>query len=429
MLLPLRLYELSEEVLLECRKEPGKPFLFSRELGDLYFQTGRFEQSLVEALNVLQSSPEEISFVMARIKALQKLLPGREALDLVEEYIDQRKGTTPFLKLLSTLYVHAGEMDRAFGSLRELAGQDPEAGTGELISFVRICEEREVFKEGVEACRLLAALDPTRKIIFDLDAAHLSRLSGSSGEARRILREILEANPDSLISSQIYFSLGEIALYDRNRPKEAVEWFRKIIDHGSGVDINFGARIAIMEALVYLGDYGEAAEVGNRVDLSGIHGDQEIEMMFFQGVALILAGRIEEGKNVLGRVSKKTGHLRANDAIEALTWLGKDTSTDFAVTRGLIELRSNSRIGDHNRSFKLLKSLRKNASKTPIAPDVIYYQARTYRAANRVEEAIIFFDEIVDSFPDHRLVHGDSIIAPKARKDLEEIARKQMDDR
>jgi tetratricopeptide (TPR) repeat protein len=196
------------------------------------------------------------------------------------------------------------------------------------------------------------------------------------------------------------------------------------------------------------------------VDLSGIHGDQEIEMMFFQGVALILAGRIEEGKNVLGRVSKKTGHLRANDAIEALTWLGKDTSTDFAVTRGLIELRSNSRIGDHNRSFKLLKSLRKNASKTPIAPDVIYYQARTYRAANRVEEAIIFFDEIVDSFPDHRLVplaeweiadilwrdlgeldrartyleqvildHGDSIIAPKARKDLEEIARKQMDDR
>ncbi len=459
ILLPLELYDLAEEVLHECRKELNEPFLFSRELGDLYLQTGRYEQSLVEALNVLQSSPEEVSFATARIEALQKLLPGREAIDLVEEYIDRRKSAPRFLKLLSTLYVHEGELDRAYRVLKELAEQDPDMGTGELLRFVRICEESSVFEEGIKACRLLGALDPARKIIFDLEAAHLSRLNGRPGEAGRIYREVLEANPDSIVSSRVYFSLGEIALYDRHRPKEALEWFRRTIDSGRGVDIIFDARIAIMEALVFLGDYEEAAEEGNRADASGMHGDKEIEVMFFQGAALILAGRIEGGKKVLERVSKKTNHLRANDAIEALTWLEKDTSTDFAVARDLIELRLISRIGDHDKPFKLLKSLRKNASLTPIAPDVIYYQARTYRAANRFEEAIVFFDEIVDSFPDHRLVplaeweiadilwrhlgeldraktyleqvildHGDSIIAPKARKDLEEIVRKQNND-
>ena len=452
--LSLELYDLAEEVLLEGKKELGDPFLFSRELSDLYYGTGMYEQSLLEALGVLESSPAEMSFVTKRVEAIRNVLAGREIIERVEDYIGQLDDASLFLSLLSTLYVHEGKMDKALEALKELGEQDPETGIRELAGFAGVCEGMHAFKEGIEAYRLLGRLDPSRKIVFDLDAARLSRLNRRPKEARRIYRELLDISPDSLTLSQIYFSLGEIALYDDHHPEEAVEWFRRVADSGAGAERIAMVRIALMEALVFLGDMEAALEEEERAKVLDIEGDLAIEMEFFRGAVMVLTGRIKSGKEILKTVSRKTGHLRANDAIEVLTWLEKDSSTDFAVTRGLVELRIISRVEANKRSLRLLESLRKNAAKSPLAPDVIYCQAKTYRAAGRFKEAVVLLDEIGVSFPDHRLVplaeweaadilwhhlgelegaksyleriildHGDSIVTPKARKDLEELTR------
>jgi tetratricopeptide (TPR) repeat protein len=452
ILLPLNLDDLTETILVEGERTLSDSHLFARELSDLYHRTARYEESLEEALNFLVRKPKSLSFVKKRIDSLWGVMPEEEVVRKIEKYSDRQERTAPLMDLQSWIYIRSGDVRKALSVLKELSERNTEAGIAALSGLAAECEARGDFQIGIETYRVLGSLDPRRKVVYDLESARLLHLAGEPKHAGRIYRSVLESAPDSLQKSEIYISLGEIALYNLRQPEEALDWFELAVDEAGDSERSIEARLAMILTLVYIGDLASADAVGARVSLIDSPDDVKTETDYFRGVVALLDGRTDEGREILERVSRRSGHLRANDALEALNWLDKDTRVDRAVSRGLIERKFVSSVEEPDRAIEQLENLREIAGETPLAPDVAYSQAVGFRKAGRYRLAIELLDEIVTMWSTHRIVaqarwemadiyrndlgesgmaktlleqvileHGDSVVAPRARRDLEEL--------
>lgn len=452
ILLPLNLDDLIETILVEGEKRLNDSHLFARELSDLYHRTARYEESLEEALNNLARKPKSISFVKKRIDSLRNLMPEEDVVRKIEEYGSDQERTVAFLDLLSWLYIQNGDMRKALSILKELGERNEEAGIEALTGLAAACEARGDFRVAIEAYRALGSIDPPRKGIYDLETARLFRLAGDPKNAVLVYRSLLDSGTDSDTRNEVALSLGEIELTDLHRPEEALGWLDLAVDEAGDSKRAIEARLAMIRALVCIGDLARADVEGERAASVDSPTDMGPEIEYYRGVVALLSGRIDEGREVLEGVSGRSGHLRANDALEALAWLDKDTSVDRAVSRGLIERQFIGSVEEPDRAMDRLEGLREIAERTPLAPDVAYCRAVLFREAGRYGRAIDLLDEIATTWSMHRIAaqarwemadiyrrdlgerdmaktmleqvileYGDSVVAPRARRDLEEL--------
>jgi len=448
------LSDLAEETLREGEKVLGDSLLFARELGDLHFMRGDYEQALIETLNILARSPASIAFVKDRLDALETLLTREEVAEEAQKIADRVDKPAPFLILLSGLYAESREMKRALGILERLSLVDPEGARKALAAFAANSEAARSYETGIDAYRLLIDLDPSGRAGYELEIARLYRAIGEPVQAGRLYQDLLSGKPDPETRQNALLALGEIALYDRHRPEDAVTWFIEAREIGFGTEAHARAMLGQIEALIYAGDIGGAEKAVEEAAAQKLAPDLMGEIRFFQGALALLAGQIEEGAAILEEISRQGSHPRANDAIETRLWLNQDASPDLAMMRGLLEYRLISGIGDTDRSLGILDRLVESGASGPLAPDVLYYRAKVQRQARRYLQAIEGLEAFVSGNPEHRLAaasewemadiyrrdladlesaaihferlilnYEESVMAPRARRALEEIEK------
>jgi tetratricopeptide (TPR) repeat protein len=455
-LLRLNLLDLAEEVLLTGERELNDSIRFARELSDLYFRQGDGERSFDEMLNALERTPGALVFADRRIVDLRGMLRAEEMIDIIEERIETAEPASPYLHLLADLWIDEGKMDRALSTLSRLIDEDPASGTKALEDYVTECEVRQVLPEATEALRLLVDARPDRRAEYELTHARLQREMGDPDRARDLYRRMLENDPRPEHRSQILLALGDIALYDLHRWDSAVEWYAKVGASIAEPDRQADAVQSMLLAYVYGGHTDTADSLGDRSEGDDLTVDRRVEVDFLRGAVKILEGRVNAGKKLLETVSRRRGHVRANDAIEFLLWLDKDPSPELAVSRGLIWHRLILAVGDVRASIDRLESIQKASRESPLAGEVLCELAIVHRRSGQYREAIEFLEAVVSNHAGNRLApkaewlmakiywkdlgrsqmakphleriiheYSGSVYAPKARRALERIDRNE----
>jgi tetratricopeptide (TPR) repeat protein len=408
------------QVLVTGERELGDATLFARELSDLYFRTGRYRESFEEMLHALRRNPDARAFARRRAAAIAERLSPEEVLERVEGYAEGDGESAPaFLDLLARLRAEAGDIAAALSALERLAGLEPESAGEALEEFAGRFEAGGALPQAVEARRLLARLQPDRRVTHQLEIARLYRAMGRPKRARDTCRRLLEGGVAPEARDRILYALGEIELYDLHRPGEAIARFEEIDPGNGGPDLAVDAALGLAVARAYSGDMEGAAREAARAESLRPPGEREIDVAFFRAETEIAAGRIEEGRRLLAGVFRRRGHPRANDAIEMMLWLERDGSPGNAVSRGLVLHRLISPVGDVEEAIRRLEALAKEAEGTPLDVEARLELAGALRSGGRFEDAVGVLEAIVSGFPGHRLV-------PRAEWTIAEIHRADL---
>ena len=353
---------------------------------------------------------------------------------------------------LSVAYAGERDAEEAIDAAKALVERDREAGIRSLKALAKRSGAAGDDHAAIRAWSVLSEWDPANRVGYQLDIARFLRQQGKAREARERFRRILSDRSDDIPAARIYRELGEIALYDLHRPGEAVEWFSRLADSPGGGEDIAGAELAILKAELLAGDLEGARRAAERALKIDIPDEARGEVDFFYAGIDLLEGRVEEARKILEEVSRRRGHPRSNDAIEILLWLEKDSREDHAISRGLARYRLLSGVEESGKLPGLLTPLLGPSEGTPLNGEVLYNLGLACRRAGRFDRAVEVFERIVSDSSGGGLApvaeleaaeilwheldrteeakrhleqillrNGDSVVAPPARRMLEEL--------
>ncbi|MBM3989461.1 MAG: tetratricopeptide repeat protein [Planctomycetes bacterium] len=126
----------------------------------------------------------------------------------------------------------AGELERAVAQLDRVPENAP-ASVRARIGLARVLQDQARFEEAVTLCQSLSGNARPEAEVLILLCRNLQKI-GNSEQAERLCRSWLSgATGDQMAAIQVRIALGR-ALFDRDRPLEAVREFHEAMKHPSG---------------------------------------------------------------------------------------------------------------------------------------------------------------------------------------------------
>lgn len=126
----------------------------------------------------------------------------------------------------------AGELERAAAQLEQVSESSP-SGTRAKIGLARVLQDQARFDEAVAVCQSIGGDARPDAEVLILLCRNLQKI-GNAEQAERLCRNWLSgASGDQMAAIQVRIALGR-ALYDRDRPLEAVREFHEAMKHPSG---------------------------------------------------------------------------------------------------------------------------------------------------------------------------------------------------
>ena len=126
----------------------------------------------------------------------------------------------------------AGELERAVTQLEKVPESSPMSARAR-IGLARVLQDQARFDEAVTMCQAISGNARPDAEVLILLCRNLNKI-GNSEQAERLCRSWLSAaSGDQMAAIQVRIALGR-ALYDRDRPLEAVREFHEAMKHPSG---------------------------------------------------------------------------------------------------------------------------------------------------------------------------------------------------
>lgn len=203
--------EESPPLFLFCQKQPDAP--------EAYLA---MEALIVGALNFIEPSTvrsKPLNEARGEVAALKM------AMEVVDWWTKVREGAADQVQALvwrGRLHLAAFDLPEAQKLLREALERDPDHVEARLALAFAVSQKSP--KEALEHLELLYRRDPTNNQVR-LPLARVRRALGQFDEARVLLDEILEDEPDRFA---FLLERGRLAL-DENQPDKAEKWLRRAV--------------------------------------------------------------------------------------------------------------------------------------------------------------------------------------------------------
>ncbi len=251
---------------------------------------------------------DEAAAHFARAQAEAGAEDGMGALSAIEEALELRPGWEPAVQFKTQLLIQLDATKQALEFLREQIYQFPENGALRMTYARTLVTAGEYGAARVQFQHLLDDAPGDRELLYAiaLVTSHL----GEYEQAAALFERALEAG--HLEADNIRMNLGHIA-ERRNRPDEAVQWYRGV---GSGRDhLDAQVRIAILTARQ--GDV-EAARMHLRS--LDVERDERRRLLLAETLILREAGRYAEALQLIDdalREEPESGELLYESAMLA----------------------------------------------------------------------------------------------------------------
>ncbi len=445
------------EILKKGKSESNDPIIFSYQLADLYTLTMRFTEAAGEYIFILNKVPEQVTNVQNKIF---NYINKTDALQKTIGVFENNSGDNKSVRyLLARLYVEDKSYQKAFDLYRGLDKETNRRGA-DLIKLADLIYSEGNYKTAAEFYTEIIERYSDSPLISGAKLGYAKTLEAQVEEdngddwkpyhnfksisqdkidkAVNAYNEIINNYPNSAVSLESYFRLGDLKLYAQGDLSAAKEYFDKILTNAPFSSFGAPAELESGKIELIRGNLDAAASYFKKVAARPkIPEDQKNSSKYLLARIDFYRGNFREAKNQLVQILNNLGDNYANDAIE-LSLLLNTTMNDsselvrFAeaefladqkkfdeaavkyqlvaqnpqafMLKNVAELREAEMelaSGNNDKSIEMLENIAGEASKNIYADKALYLLGRIYEfGLNDSSKAVEKYEELLAKFPD-----------------------------
>ncbi|GAB5535625.1 MAG: tetratricopeptide repeat protein [Rubricoccaceae bacterium] len=435
----LRLYTVAAEILEAGRVALGNEEAFLLERANLYGLDLKYDKAIDLYLLVVEQNPEYAAGVRAR---LVRLLDGEGAADAFASAIEQAQTRDPlnraFRELAAWLAMERKDYVSALNAYRAIDRLEQEQGES-LISFAEAALADEAIDPAASALDEVLERHPDspsapRALLLRGRIARDRALEAGeradrgptphADAALATLGTFLESYPNAPERARAQLMLAQVQ-QDVMRDFDGAEALLTEAAKATRSEVFGEARLGLGEVAIRRGDLNTARdryqEVEDEIRIGPIAEQARYELArldFYEGYVYSALARAEA-------IDENTAADVTNDAIALRVTLdenaGPDTLNTPLLAFGQAALLSRRGLADS--TLAALNQLEADFPMHPLADEILYLRAQTYRDLGQPEDAAVALDHLAERVPlsfyrDRALM----LLAEIAEHDLEDPA-------
>jgi tetratricopeptide (TPR) repeat protein len=449
-----RQYERAIQIYLEGREATKNPLLFLEELASLYGALHQYESAASEYVHLVQSNPQQLTYVEARLSSYTGREEARRAaLAVVQKEVRQAPDQIPILSLLAWLYMDGKEFDAAFEQYRRI-DRLTKANGQEIFQFgQRAAQERgyavaaKAFREVIENggrrenlplarlgyARALEELSAENDTLAQLPGGTPASTSHGSGNTRvsesqptfqgalALYDGITRDYPNTDAAMQAFYRIGMIRFnrfFDLNGAMVAFDTVRKMPYNGM---LSCDATMSLGELQTARNDLIRAHQEYRQ--LLTMAPEQYRDRVLFRIAELdYFEAKFDTAAGSLQRISMNLANDLANDALQLLYFIqenkaaGQEALAEFARADLLVRQRK------YSEALARFESVAKQFAATPLLDDAMMRIGDLHLLLGKTDSALVVFNRIVNDMPT-------SILRDRAQMKIGEVYEGRLKDK
>jgi tetratricopeptide (TPR) repeat protein len=354
-----RLFDLAAQTFRLGRQHMNDPTLFADHLSQLYGVLGRFEEATEEYIGLLDHDPSRLNFVMGGLGLFTTNTDGADAaIKVARRHLERRPDYTPYLDLLSWLYIERRDYDGALEIAKQLDKVRNGRGS-DIYGFADGALREGKYDAAMKALEYFMNTYPkTNPLYGSVLLAYTKAMEGryralatrSKRDAEDLIeryRTIARENTDGPSAPEALLQVARLQADELDEPKEAIATINALRDaypsfpampEAGLLEGDLNLRVGNVDRARELYEAGAAelqsGEDGERYrDLSAL---RRAEVRFFQR-------QFKEATDLFGTLSENSASEVANDALGYLFLLqdnaGRNDSALVHYAAGTLLLR------------------------------------------------------------------------------------------
>jgi tetratricopeptide (TPR) repeat protein len=446
-----RQYDRAIQIYLDGRAGTKNDNLFVEELASLYAALHQYENATREFIKILETNPQQASYVQSRLASFTIRPEGwQAALGVVNEAVRRKPEVVSTHSVLAWLLIEGKQHDKALEQYR-IIDRLTKANGVELFAFAQRAAQERAYQTAQNAFQEVIQLNNTANIVsyarlgFARAAEALSAESDSvalqsgvrvespvitSGGAAEsmpafqgalgLYEAILTDFPNSDVGMQALFRIGMIRFERFFDLDGATRAFDKVRSMPFNPPLQQEAMLRLAEVETAKNDMRRAYQ--EYEELLRITSEQNRDKVLFRLAELnYFEGKFDSASAMLKRLGSTLRSDEANDALQLLYFIEENKPSG----RALVEF---ARAGLLVRQRKYSEAVSRLQALTASMPSVSLVDDATLRIAelhlllNRTEEALSVFRRIAVDMPG-------SVLRDRAQMRIAEVYENRLKDK
>ncbi|MFQ6102712.1 MAG: tetratricopeptide repeat protein [Candidatus Glassbacteria bacterium] len=314
------LREQAVRVLRQGRRNLKKEDLFQREMAELLLLTGDYASSTEEFLQFLKTHPKSVTYVQRRLlEAGKASRDTSQILKLVRE-AESKEPCGWVLPLLIDLEIACGKYERALSLITNCSeGRDPNEGLKELIRLARLSVRQGLFEITERALDEAIGFSASARTDVKIQLASELKEMGRGEEALFLFESMVTENLSQANRIKCYESIGDLYLYFRKEPSQALNWYRKLDEIGVPPQHTAMLSLKVSRAMIAAGDLESAVTELLLLEESQAKGKIREEIIFELGNVHFYRGNLEDAMRYYRNLAESAPSFEeTSEALEIL---------------------------------------------------------------------------------------------------------------
>ncbi|MDP5169494.1 MAG: tetratricopeptide repeat protein [Bacteroidia bacterium] len=419
--------DLARKTYEQARERLRNPYLFANEIGNIYAQSGEFENATKEYLNLYYLSSDNFSTVNLSVLNLVSPSTGTPVERALLQAVDRNSSDPNLRVLLYEFYLLSEDFDEAFLQVKSIDRLFREDGE-RVFEFARKMRNNENFPLSNEAFDYIIERKKDSRYFF---LAHLEKAVNGETQAFKSI-------PVDMVSvRQAVVGYGELLDEFGRRPQYFDAIYRRtrlMVFYLNDLD---DARAELESAVrqrdllrledwargkLLIGDiqlmqqeynkskltYTEVSDAFRDRDLGALAKFKLAQLAYYKGEFNLATA-------LLDAIKDNTSTDISNDAIKLNLLLIDNTGLD--TTTVPLEIFAQAQLlhyqRQYSRSLELMDSLSYQFPNHSLADEILWEKANIFLEQNDIPTALTFIDRILENFPTD--IFGDDALVTKAR--------------
>lgn len=318
------------EIYLQARRESDSPYLFAKELGQIYESQKQIEKSLEEYFNYYQEDQNRAPETEMLVK---NLIAKKEELPFLEKFLQKKIRELPkdFLayRLLGEVFLESGEYQKALENYQVL-DKILEAEGELILSFVRECVARNRLETAEGGAKLVLQKYPQSG--YRLDAlftlVDIYEREEKLDPALEVLEQILSASPSEKDIVKGLLLAGEIS-FQKKDFQAAKSYYQKLAERQTFPRLVQPAALGIADSYLALEKDDSALVYYKKLQRQNPGTEIQEQLWFKLGELFFYTEKFDSAESYYDQITKRSlKSTLANDALERMRIIASNVTLD-----------------------------------------------------------------------------------------------------
>ncbi len=424
-----RAFDKAIEYLQKGKAASQNKIYFSYDLANLYSLTMQFRKAAEEYCTIIAEEPSQLTAIQGRIFAFINK-PGalEQTINVVKEWKNKK---IEFKYLLAALYKEAKDYDKAYDLYNNIEREQDRQGY-QLINFANYLMGEKQYSKAAEVYNDVISHFPNSPFISSAKLGYAKTLEASLNDDSTLnsndwkpysqprviaaykIDKVIKAfsditllYPNSEITNEAYYRIGNLAFKRKNDPAEAEKYFNKIISVSPSSPLALDAYIGLGNIFIQTGNLDQAVlEFSKVVENKKSPLDKKNQAKFGLAKISFYKNDFEKSKNILAEIINDPGDNSANDALQ-LSLLLNAAKNDSADLANFAEAELLAEQMKFDKAAELYKKISENPQAFILSSFAQVRDAEMDLAMDSLQTAVMKFSKIADE-------NGKNIYADKA---------------